>query len=116
MDVINAEQVRQAICPSDEMKLSAIRLALQRRLVLAPSWHWSVYQLISANTAGSLEWCEAPPPRAFLLLTAVRQSDPEMIKSIVDAVTIPVMAKIRIGHFVEAQVSTQVQNPASSFV
>jgi pyridoxal 5'-phosphate synthase pdxS subunit len=56
------------------------------------------------------------PPRAFLLLTAVRQSDPEMIKSIVDAVTIPVMAKIRIGHFVEAQVSTQVQNPASSFI
>jgi pyridoxal 5'-phosphate synthase pdxS subunit len=28
-----------------------------------------------------------------------------MIKEIVDAVTIPVMAKVRIGHFVEAQVS-----------
>jgi pyridoxal 5'-phosphate synthase pdxS subunit len=28
-----------------------------------------------------------------------------MIKSIVDAVTIPVMAKVRIGHFVEAQAS-----------
>lgn len=28
-----------------------------------------------------------------------------MIKAIVDAVTIPVMAKVRIGHFVEAQVS-----------
>ena len=27
-----------------------------------------------------------------------------MIKQIVDAVTIPVMAKVRIGHFVEAQV------------
>lgn len=27
-----------------------------------------------------------------------------MIKAIVDAVTIPVMAKVRIGHFVEAQV------------
>jgi pyridoxal 5'-phosphate synthase pdxS subunit len=27
-----------------------------------------------------------------------------MIKSIVDAVTIPVMAKVRIGHFVEAQI------------
>lgn len=27
-----------------------------------------------------------------------------MIKKIVDAVTIPVMAKARIGHFVEAQV------------
>ncbi|KDR81800.1 hypothetical protein GALMADRAFT_59193 [Galerina marginata CBS 339.88] len=33
-----------------------------------------------------------------------RMSDPEMIKSIVDAVTIPVMAKVRIGHFVEAQI------------
>jgi len=33
-----------------------------------------------------------------------RMSDPEMIKQIVDAVTIPVMAKVRIGHFVEAQI------------
>lgn len=31
-------------------------------------------------------------------------SDPEMILSIKKAVTIPVMAKARIGHFVEAQV------------
>ena len=28
-----------------------------------------------------------------------------MIKEIVEAVTIPVMAKVRIGHFVEAQVN-----------
>jgi len=33
-----------------------------------------------------------------------RMSDPEMIIGIMDAVTIPVMAKARIGHFVEAQV------------
>src|SRR3989440_11502767 len=33
-----------------------------------------------------------------------RMSDPEMICEIIDAVTIPVMAKCRIGHFVEAQV------------
>jgi pyridoxal 5'-phosphate synthase pdxS subunit len=33
-----------------------------------------------------------------------RMSDPEIIGSIQDAVTIPVMAKCRIGHFVEAQV------------
>ena len=31
-------------------------------------------------------------------------SDPDMISAIVEAVTIPVMAKARIGHFVEAQV------------
>jgi pyridoxal 5'-phosphate synthase pdxS subunit len=33
-----------------------------------------------------------------------RMSDPEMIAGIQEAVTIPVMAKARIGHFVEAQV------------
>ncbi len=33
-----------------------------------------------------------------------RMSDPEMIAGIIDAVTIPVMAKARIGHFVEAEV------------
>ena len=33
-----------------------------------------------------------------------RMSDPGMIKEIMQAVTIPVMAKVRIGHFVEAQV------------
>jgi pyridoxal 5'-phosphate synthase pdxS subunit len=33
-----------------------------------------------------------------------RMSDPEMIARIQDAVTVPVMAKARIGHFVEAQV------------
>src|ERR1700726_2968928 len=33
-----------------------------------------------------------------------RMSDPEMIRGIQDAVSIPVMAKARIGHFVEAQV------------
>jgi pyridoxal 5'-phosphate synthase pdxS subunit len=33
-----------------------------------------------------------------------RMSDPEMIQGIIEAVSIPVMAKARIGHFVEAQV------------
>ncbi|KAH9981523.1 vitamin B6 biosynthesis protein [Lactifluus volemus] len=33
-----------------------------------------------------------------------RMSDPRMIKEIVEAVSIPVMAKVRIGHFVEAQI------------
>src|SRR5436190_1512769 len=33
-----------------------------------------------------------------------RMSDPEMIEGIKEAVTVPVMAKARIGHFVEAQV------------
>ena len=33
-----------------------------------------------------------------------RMSDPSMIEDIIDSVTIPVMAKARIGHFVEAQI------------
>jgi pyridoxal 5'-phosphate synthase pdxS subunit len=33
-----------------------------------------------------------------------RMSDPAMIQGIMDAITIPVMAKARIGHFVEAQI------------
>ena len=33
-----------------------------------------------------------------------RMSDPGLIKEIIDAVSIPVMAKCRIGHFVEAQI------------
>ena len=33
-----------------------------------------------------------------------RMSDPDMIQSIIDEVSIPVMAKVRIGHFVEAQI------------
>merc|ERR1711920_1008529 len=37
-----------------------------------------------------------------------RTSDPKMIKSIVNAVSIPVMAKCRIGHFVESQILQQL--------
>ncbi len=33
-----------------------------------------------------------------------RMSDPDMVQGIIDAVSIPVMAKARIGHFVEARV------------
>src|ERR1700757_5340095 len=33
-----------------------------------------------------------------------RMSDPDMIEDIIAAVTVPVMAKARIGHFVEAQI------------
>lgn len=33
-----------------------------------------------------------------------RMSDPKMIKGIQQAVSIPIMAKVRIGHFVEAQI------------
>lgn len=38
-----------------------------------------------------------------------RMSDPKMIKSIQEAVTIPVMAKVRIGHFTEAQILEAIE-------
>ncbi|MDE6203333.1 MAG: pyridoxal 5'-phosphate synthase lyase subunit PdxS [Lachnospiraceae bacterium] len=38
-----------------------------------------------------------------------RMSDPKMIKGIQDAVSIPVMAKCRIGHFVEAQILESIE-------
>ena len=38
-----------------------------------------------------------------------RMSDPKMIKQIQDAVSIPVMAKVRLGHFVEAQILEAIE-------
>lgn len=38
-----------------------------------------------------------------------RMSDPKMIRSIQAAVSIPVMAKVRIGHFVEAQILQAIE-------
>lgn len=37
-----------------------------------------------------------------------RMADPTIIKAIMETVTIPVMAKVRIGHFVEAQILEQI--------
>lgn len=54
-----------------------------------------------------------------------RMSDPKMVQEIVEAVDIPVMAKVRIGHFVEAQIleelnvdfidESEVLTPADNF-
>jgi len=38
-----------------------------------------------------------------------RMTDPALIKDIMQAVTIPVMAKVRIGHFVEAQILEAIE-------
>uniref|UniRef100_A0A6B2LDD6 pyridoxal 5'-phosphate synthase (glutamine hydrolyzing) n=1 Tax=Arcella intermedia TaxID=1963864 RepID=A0A6B2LDD6_9EUKA len=37
-----------------------------------------------------------------------RMADPKLIKEIMNAVSIPVMAKVRIGHFAEAQILQQI--------
>ena len=39
-----------------------------------------------------------------------RMSDPKMIRGIQEAVSIPVMAKCRIGHFVEAQILEAIES------
>ena len=41
---------------------------------------------------------------AVAVMALDRMSDPKMIRGIQEAVSIPVMAKVRIGHFVEAQI------------
>lgn len=38
-----------------------------------------------------------------------RMADPQLIKDVMDAVTIPVMAKVRIGHFAEAQILEELE-------
>ena len=43
-----------------------------------------------------------------------RMSDPKMIRGIQEAVSIPVMAKCRIGHFVEAQILEAIGKTAES--
>ena len=43
-----------------------------------------------------------------------RASDPSMIKEIMDATSIPVMAKARIGHFAEAQERRNLKRPFSN--
>ena len=58
----------------------------------APSWRWNVSRQISGRPAA----CS-------------RMSDPKMIKGIQQAVSIPVMAKCRIGHFAEAQVLEAIE-------
>jgi len=40
-----------------------------------------------------------------------RMSDPDLIDGIVEAVSIPVMAKARIGHFAEARASQRAKGP-----
>ncbi len=59
-----------------------------------------------AETAGAVAVMalERVPADIRLHGGVARMSAPEMIKGIQDAVTIPVMAKCRIGHFVEAEI------------
>ena len=64
--------------------VEAIRDALVRQLYLPVQWTGCVQALAGKGVA--------------------RMADPEIIVKIMEAVSIPVMAKCRIGHFAEARV------------
>src|SRR5450432_1055010 len=66
----------------------------------------SVEQAVIAHEAGAqaVMALERVPSDIRQQGGVARMSDPKMIKDIMQAVTIPVMAKCRIGHIVEAQI------------
>lgn len=64
----------------------------------------SLDQAKTAESAGACCVIVSDPPRAGIS----RMADPSLIKEIKQALSIPVMAKARIGHFVEAQILEQV--------
>ena len=65
---------------------------MQKKLAHAPSWHSNGFPA-DIRAAGGVS----------------RMSDPQMIRGIQEAVSIPVMAKCRIGHFVEAQLLEAIE-------
>src|SRR5882757_664013 len=116
MDVVNAEQVR--ITPHLPLSFfhsnhALFRHALPKRQGHALSWRSNAFLQISGQRGVFHVWCAFFVHQVSSTIlngnkkrcSWLPQSDPAMIKSIVDAVTIPVMAKVRIGHFVEAQAS-----------
>lgn len=93
MDVVNPEQARIA-----EKAGACAVMALERvpaDIRKEGKWTILIHKIYIYN---------------HLLGGVARMSDPAMIKEIKAAVSIPVMAKVRIGHFVEAQVCTFMQN------
>ena len=69
-----------------------------------------VEQAIIAEKAGAVAVMalERVPAQIRAQGGVARMSHPKMIKEIIAAVSIPVMAKVRIGHFVEAQILEQL--------
>tara|TARA_R110002003_G_scaffold159_1_gene13736 strand:- start:14263 stop:14685 length:423 start_codon:yes stop_codon:yes gene_type:complete len=96
MDVVNAAQV--------SLPLSAASGSLVR--CSDSNWLLTCYKARIAEEAGAcaVMALERVPADIRSQGGVARMSDPQMIKEIMDTVTIPVMAKARIGHFVECQV------------
>ncbi|MHC1630707.1 MAG: pyridoxal 5'-phosphate synthase lyase subunit PdxS [Methanotrichaceae archaeon] len=63
-------------------------------------------QAVIAEEAGAVAVMalQAVPADIRKMGGVARMADPKIIQEIIDSVTIPVMAKVRIGHFVEAQI------------
>jgi len=66
----------------------------------------SVEQAMIAEKAGAVAAMvlERVPADIRKVGGVARMADPQLIKDVMDSVTIPVMAKVRIGHFAEAQI------------
>ena len=66
-------------------------------------------KIAEAAGAGAVMALERIPADIRAAGGVSRMSDPKMIKGIQEAVSIPVMAKCRIGHFVEAQILEAIE-------
>ena len=90
--LLRLETIQQA----SSADVSLLRLYLCRAYSLSGLWRSGTYEpRIPADirAAGGVS----------------RMSDPKMIRGIQEAVSIPVMAKCRIGHFVEAQILEAIE-------
>lgn len=63
---------------------------------------WTTEQAKIAEDAGAVGVSVTEPPTHGLLIS--RMADPSLVKDIKRSVSIPVMARVRVGHFVEAQI------------
>jgi pyridoxal 5'-phosphate synthase pdxS subunit len=104
---VSSEQVQSAEQPSHELGTARVKRGMAEMLkggvimdVVTPE------QAKIAEDAGAVAVMalERVPADIRAQGGVARMSDPDMIQGIVETVSIPVMAKARIGHFVEAQV------------
>jgi pyridoxal 5'-phosphate synthase pdxS subunit len=104
MRTIRGEIRRLGSLAEDELYVAAKELAAPYDLVVEVARSGRLPVVLF--TAGGI----ATPADAAMMMQLgaeggiSRMSDPDMIEGIIGAVSIPVMAKARIGHFVEAQV------------
>ncbi len=96
---------KNSLYPADADQLLKIGLAemLKGGVIMDVT---NVEQALIAERAGAVAVMalERIPADIRVEGGVARMSDPELIKAIQDAVSIPVMAKCRIGHFAEAQI------------